>query len=146
VPSLAVSGGKDGLIRVSDFQGNRLRSEPLVFLNGCFSGRVFDVWDKSANLATALLNKGAAGCVVTMGLVEEQTSARASSLFYEAVLSEPESVTFGQALLRARHALQDEDPSDPMRLMFHFYGDPDGRLIYIAAPSDSALEFILKRA
>ena len=141
IPVLQLGPNEDSCIRADDIQGAYLESEPLVFLNGCSSGHISDLWNKSASLATALLNRGAAGCVVTTGSVFDRSGFELAEYFYSSLLQCPESLTFGKALLAARRQMAMLDQDDPMRLMFHFYGDPGGRLIY-TSPPDSALELI----
>lgn len=129
-------------IKGSDFQGE-YSSEPLIFLNGCFSGQIFDLWDKSANIATNLLNKYASGCVVTISNIPDISSIKFSKRFYDYLLENPGDVTYGEALLKVRKDIYEEDKKDPTRFFFHFFGDPNAKIIYTKGKSEEIMDSVL---
>jgi CHAT domain len=108
----------------------RLTSCPVVFLNSCMSGNVEEVWQKSANLATAFLSLGACGCVVTSFPVTDPAAAEFSMDFYQQVLAEDNAATIGEAVrqIRIKQATDRELKNDLTRLFFDYYGDPRARL------------------
>ena len=135
-------GKKYGMVTAEHFVGDKYDSEPLIFLNGCNSGEIFDIWYKSANLATALLNKNASGCVVTLSILEDKSASMLGKLFYRVLLENYADITYGETILEVRKRIRQKDPTDPIRLLFHLFGDPNAKLIYIRSPSDYAVDFL----
>ena len=107
--------------------GHTFAWRPLVFLNGCFSGKLATTWNLGSSLATEFLNKGACGCVVTNMPVSDPAAHKVALEFYRQVLDYDGDLANGEALRRARTKL---DESDPMRLFFTLYGDPRAKLAY----------------
>jgi hypothetical protein len=107
-----------------------LNSNPVVFLNGCMTGEVADIWRKNANLATSFLALGACGCVVTAFPVTDRAAAAFSVSFYEEVLKADSTLTIGEALriIRIQQASDSRLRLDLTRLFFDYYGDPRARL------------------
>lgn len=105
-----------------------LAKKPIVFLNGCGSGRVGSSWRQTGSLATAFLDVGAQGCVVSLMPVTDRLAAEFAVRFYEDVLDAQTSV--GHALRRTRRAIlgDDENGNDASAYFFNFYGDPRATL------------------
>lgn len=120
-------------------------SYPLVFLNGCNSGEIDDVWNKAAQLSTAFLDANASGCVVTSLPVGGNTCVQMASDFYAEVLDQEDPCTYGEALQRAVRKSKDRDLWDPMRLFFVLYGDPRSQLIYPSPFIDRWRQLLEKR-
>jgi hypothetical protein len=113
--------------------GLSLPSKPIVFLNGCSSGSLANLWERYENLATEFLACGAAACIVTDFPVAETAARNFALCFYHHVVHEGK--TAGEALRCARVALgkrrhaDDLDPEyDVTRYFYNLYGDPTARL------------------
>src|SRR6185503_2849509 len=98
----------------ADAIARNLAGRPVVFLNGCTTGRVRDVTERSgepsplASLAEHVLRARATWVVGTLRDVRDAHAARMASTFYGLLF---EHVPIGEALRRARLACR-ESPSD----------------------------------
>ena len=139
---LCLGNRDEDFILSSDFQGEKYESEPLIFLNGCYSGKIFDVWSKSADLATTLLSKNASGCIASISMIEDESSSLVSKLFYEILFENPEEINYGEALFKVRQKIKKENPYDPVRLLFLLFGDPNAKLVYTKAKNELLLDIM----
>ena len=131
-----LAAGKDEFLAsgfLKDAYGLSFSSEPIVFLNGCCSGEVLDVWNKYRNLATEFLACGASTCVVTDFPVPETSSRNFARLFYQHLVGSSRSV--GESLRRTRVEISqlnysgNGDPAyDITRFFYNLYGNPITKL------------------
>ena len=131
-----LAAGKDEFLApgfLKDAYGLSFSSEPIVFLNGCCSGEVLDVWDKYKNLATEFLACGASTCVVTDFPVPETSSRNFTRLFYQHLVGSSRSV--GESLRRSRleigqlnYSGKNDPEYDITRFVYNLYGEPTAKL------------------
>jgi hypothetical protein len=109
----------------------QLTSAPVVFLNGCSTGRLAQVWQKDASMAAAFLSIGSAACIVTCLPVLDSTATRFAASFYRELLDRADAISIGEALRQVRNEQKkDRDhENDLTRLFFDLFGDPRFRLI-----------------
>jgi hypothetical protein len=119
VPWLQITDNPADRILAEDLD-RALKGEPLVFLNGCTSGAVGDMWNKSASISLDFLNRGASGCIVTAAIIEDTASSEIAEIFYNHLLRAPYRVTYGHALWKTRQdIIHRYGLWNPMPLMFH---------------------------
>jgi CHAT domain-containing protein len=127
----ALELSEEEAITVAILEANNLKflTQPLVFLNGCASGRLENLWEKSRNLSTVFLARGAGACVVSLLKMENLTAGRFAQKFYEHFLAD--GTTAAEALRRTRQEMKSRelfrgyDPAyDVTRYFYHLYGDP----------------------
>lgn len=107
------------------------RNGPLVTLHGCYLNHRDELNEK--RLTTALLEKGASGCLVGLLPVKESPvgldTGKGSIIhrFYEHVFN---NKSFGQALFLAKRDFRDDPETkfSPMWLFYELYGDPRSML------------------
>lgn len=109
---------------------------PLIFLNGCGSGHIVNVWEKSASLSTYLLNRGASGVIVTTMPTDDESAFKLSEEFYKCLFGKADFVSYGEALRLARAKLTKRNP---IRLLYNLYGDPASRLAHPPPAIDSVI-------
>ena len=132
----ALELGEDEFMPVrylKDTYGLHFESRPVVFLNGCRSGELKNIWRKQDNLATGFLECGASACIVTHFSIPEISARRFASRFYHYYIIENLSV--GRSMQRARVDMAraeyccDMDPEyDITRYFYDLYGDPRMKL------------------
>jgi len=108
--------------------GLSLTSRPVVFFNGCRSGKFTDSQQKLENLPTEFLDCGAATCIVTHFQVPELSAKRFASRFYYYFITT--GLTVSQALRQARLDMAipefagELNPDDDItRFFYDLYGD-----------------------
>jgi tetratricopeptide (TPR) repeat protein/class 3 adenylate cyclase len=120
-----------------------VRGQPLIFLNGCSSGKEktdgvggpYEPDDDGGilpcaglpvqGLASAFLLGGALGFVGTLWPVHDEAAHDLAARFYRSALrGEP----VGEALRKAREFVRQKHPTDPIWASFVFYGDPTVRI------------------
>lgn len=121
--------------KISDIK-IKYESEPLIFLNSCYSGNINDILNKEASFSTAFLNNYASGCIVVTGPAEARISRDFATSFFQRLFEDPANVTYGEALRHARLKLNNALPT----LLFHLYGDPGAVLIYVESEEVALLE------
>ncbi|MCD4692953.1 MAG: FG-GAP-like repeat-containing protein, partial [Calditrichales bacterium] len=109
--------------------GITLRSNPVVFLNGCRSGEIKNLWHKHDNLATEFLDCGASACVVTNYQIPENSAKNFALRFYFYFINQ--KLTVGQSLQQARLDMAKSEFScgmnpdyDITRYFYNLYGEP----------------------
>ena len=102
-------------------------SSPLVFLNGCSSGRMKNPYRKSDQLSTAFAALGAIACVTTRFEVPDFEASIFSGCFYEALLKR-HGVSVGHALYDARKSFKNKLENNPaiqhIPYFYCMYGNP----------------------
>jgi adenylate cyclase len=117
-----------------------VRGRPLIFLNGCSSGKEqvggsIEPGNTEGllpypglpvqGLVSAFLQGGAMGFIGTLWPVYDEAAYHFALRFYRLALrGEP----VGGALREAREAIRREHPADPIWASFVFYGDPTWRI------------------
>ena len=109
--------------------GITLNSNPVVFLNGCSSGEIKNLWHKHDNLATEFLDCGASACVVTNYQIPEISAKNFAQKFYFYFINQ--KLTVGQSLQQARLDMAKPEFSGDMnpdyditRYLYNLYGEP----------------------
>jgi len=118
------------LDRMGDF-----RAHPVVFLNGCSSGEIRDLFDAGAQMCTKFLKKLAQACVVNVMPIQDDIARYLSTEFYTRTMGARDNTiqSLGQALQGIRRDMRDLYPDDPQRLFFQLYGDPRSVFGYVGA-------------
>lgn len=102
--------------------------KPLVFINGCESGSIRDVWEKSKNLSTAWLAAGALAVVACRLAVLDSKAQEFASKFYSNILAKKHSGrSLGTVLKDTRIELMKTNP-DVSWLQYTLIGHPHLRL------------------
>ncbi|MBU2523414.1 MAG: CHAT domain-containing protein [Nanoarchaeota archaeon] len=108
---------------------NLLMSGPLVFLNGCQSGEIEDIWEQGNNLSTEFMRLGASGCICTYLPIRDDIARDFAVYFYEKYTDFAEPTTVGQAIVCAREKTKEKYKDTLSWLFFTFYGNPEESLI-----------------
>ncbi|NOZ62759.1 MAG: CHAT domain-containing protein [Calditrichaeota bacterium] len=108
--------------------GIDLISKPVVFLNGCRSGEISNLWRRHDSLATEFLELGAATCIVTDFQIPEISAKNFAVKFYHYFIGE--KLTAAQSLQHARldsgksDFSAEMDPEyDMIRYFYNLYGN-----------------------
>jgi hypothetical protein len=115
-------------------------SGSLLVLDGCSSGSKLNAWADVEGLTSALINKGALGCVVTVLPVKNDPIV--SKVLWGAFYGELRrgSSTVGQALAQARNKLRDHfdaiGSSNPSWAVYQLIGSPAVQLCDIEDEAD----------
>jgi ATP-dependent Clp protease ATP-binding subunit ClpA len=135
-PVLALAGNSrlDGGAVEQLFQA--LPKRPLVFLsyhederqtrNGNAASSQQERDEAMERLATNLLMAGAGSVIATRWPVNPQRTREVAALFYQEVA---DGVALGEALRRARSAIEQHRPEDTSWMSYILYGDPSQRLV-----------------
>jgi CHAT domain-containing protein len=127
----ALEMSEEEAISAAVLEANNLKfpTRPLVFLNGCASGRLENLWEKSRNVSTAFLARGAGACIVSLLKMENRTACYFAQKFYQHFLIR--ALTAAEALrqtrleMKSRDLFRGYDPAcDVTRYFYHLYGDP----------------------
>ncbi|HEY0427503.1 MAG TPA: CHAT domain-containing protein [Pyrinomonadaceae bacterium] len=98
----------------------------LVFINGCESGNVPDVWDKSKNLATAWLFAGASNIIGCRLPVYNGEAKKFAAAFYSQLLDKMNVyASIGNVLKDTRNELMGKSKFDPAWLQYTLFGLPN---------------------
>jgi hypothetical protein len=129
----------ESIRQLSYFEKRRFdMSCPLVFLNGCASGKLIDPYRKSDQLSTAFASIGAIACVTTRFEVQDLEAAGFANHFYKAMLGRY-GITAGAALSKARSSYIAENLDDlslhHVPYFYCLYGNPAVE-IFPRAPDD----------
>jgi hypothetical protein len=106
--------------------GNLGRTWPLVFLNGCQTGRNSFSLTYLGGWAPKLLDAGAAVFLGTLWEVSDQGAEIFARTFYQELLGKKESV--GEAVRQARMRVRAELPGNPAWLAYTLFADPLARV------------------
>jgi len=102
----------------------------LVFLNGCESGEIKDVWSKEKNMSTAWLKAGAGGIICCRQEIFDDDARRFAATFYEKLLSkEGRHQSVGTALKLARQGMLENHGSNVSWLQYTLFGYPHFSLL-----------------
>jgi hypothetical protein len=110
---------------LSMYKGKFNRRSPLVFLNACRSADMAANYTWLAGWAKSFLAAGAGAFIGSLWEVRDNSASRFAEEFYQSLFSD---VPLGDAMKRARSAIQNE-PNDPTWLAYTLYGNPAARLI-----------------
>lgn len=102
------------------------RNRPLVFLNACETGQGAVELTRIGGWAHRFLELGAGAFLGPLWSIEDRRGLAFARAFYDRFLS---GVPLGEAVHGARLELKAENPSDPHRLAYVVYGDPDARCL-----------------
>lgn len=112
-------------LRPADLRGEarRLgRTQPLIFLNACHSGRGGDALAGAGGLAAAFLEAGAGALVAAHWALPDERARTFAEAFYAHFVTAGE--TFGEAVRQARRALRQACPGDPTWLAYTAFAHP----------------------
>jgi hypothetical protein len=117
-----------------DFVGFPTVADPsaFIFMNACRSDKKILGYTKMSGWANSFLGAGAGAFLGTLWEVRDVTAKVFAETLYQELLLEEKP--FGEALKRARIAVQKEAPGDPTWLAYTFYGDIDARLFAGSRP------------
>lgn len=141
--SLFMTSGMIECKEIEDATAHKKLNAPLVFLNGCFSGNIFEEWEQEKNLSTSFLISGASGCICTRRSIGDKTAHNFSRMFYEKLLSKDEDAptTIGSVLQIARQGFKMDCPTkDFSWLLYTLHGDPSYELFPRFDPKDLAMQ------
>ena len=102
-------------------KANFRQHAPLIFLNGCNTGRAGFSLTGIGGWAQQSLNAGAGAFIGTLWPVGDSKARAFSRSFYRNFLG---GKPFGEAVRRARIDLRDQFPGDPAWLAYTVYGEP----------------------
>jgi CHAT domain-containing protein len=127
----ALEISEEEFINATTLQANHLQfpARPLVFLNGCASAGLENLWEKSRHLSTAFLAGGAGACVVSLLPMENQAAMVFTQKFYGHFLrrgrTAAESLRHARLEMANSNLFSGYDPAyDVTRYFYHLYGDP----------------------
>jgi DNA-binding beta-propeller fold protein YncE len=104
---------------------------PFIFMNACRSDRKVPGYTKMGGWANSFLSAGAGAFIGTLWEVRDETAKLFAETLYQELFHLEQQQTFGEALRRARLAVQKEAPGDPTWLAYSFYGNSDARVTKI---------------
>jgi len=153
--SLFMTSGMIECKEIEDATAHKKLNAPLVFLNGCFSGNIFEEWEQEKNLSTSFLISGASGCICTRRSIGDKTAYNFSRMFYEKLLSKDEDAptTIGSVLQTARQEFKtDCSTKDFSWLLYTLHGNPsyelfprfDPKDLFMQAPTKESMNKISK--
>ena len=114
----------EGLLKSADVSGDRFRTQPLVFINGCRTAG-FSPKALSPFITTLVTDRNASGLVGTEIDVWEQLASEVGREFIRKLCNEP-GMTVGRALRETRLALLAK--GNPLGLAYTLYALADLRL------------------
>jgi hypothetical protein len=101
--------------------GNLGPMQPLVFFNGCHTGRSGWTWAGLGGWPQALLNAGAGAFIGTLWAVGDKKARTFAKAFYEHFLG---GQPIGESARQARLRVRDEFPGDPTWLAYTVFAHP----------------------
>lgn len=134
-----------------NFDGNSKLQRTLVFLNGCESGEIKDVWNKEKNMSTAWLEAGVGGIICCRREIDDDDARNFAAAFYSNLLSEEGRYhSVGVALKMARQEMCDDQGQNISWLQYTLFGYPYFSLLQppnledLAKPPSSAYKTVMK--
>ncbi len=100
-------------------------NSPLVFINGCRSGRINDVWESENNIATAFLHRGASNVICTNREIHDNPAKEFSEIFYSNLLDKSNSsLSIADVLRISRKSYKEKsNNAEGHWLFYNLYGD-----------------------
>jgi len=113
-----------------NFESNSRLRRTLVFLNGCESGEVKDVWNKEKNMSTAWLKAGAGGIICCRQEIFDDDACAFAGTFYRKLLSEEGRYqSVGSALKLTREEMIENRGQSVSWLQYTLFGHPHFSLL-----------------
>lgn len=137
-PGLWNLGLEDQPLRPEDMgseAGNLRPLRPLVFFNGCHTGRSGWTLSGLGGWPKALLGAGAGAFIGSLWAVKDKKARSFAKTFYESFLG---GQPIGEAVRQARLRLRDEFPGDPTWLAYTVFANPLATCSGSAAVTDAS--------
>jgi serine/threonine protein kinase len=120
---------EDGLFRIVDLPprlaATLRRVAPLVFFNGCHTGRLGYSLSRLGSWGAELIRLGCGGFVGTLWSVSDEAALELARAFYRLLF---DGQPVAEALRQARLRVRQRYPGDPTWLAYSCFADPNARL------------------
>jgi CHAT domain-containing protein len=127
---------------MSSAAGNLVSIRPLIFFNGCHTGRSGWTLAGLGGWPAALLDAGAGAFIGSLWTVKDKKARTFARAFYEIFLG---GQPMGEAVRQARLRVRDEFPGDPTWLAYTVFAHPLATCSGAAAAIDSAPLILTER-